>query len=314
MGSRHASRTVAGMRIATHDGSFHADECCAVAVLQLAEGDRALEVVRTRDPEVLAACDLRVDVGFRHDPATGDFDHHQAGGAGRRPDGVPYASFGLAWAHAGSAVCERLGGGADAVALHARVDHALVAGIDANDVGTQVAAPAFEGAPPTYGLAAIVGALNPAWDEPGDATSRQRAFDRAVDLARAVIEREVAGQAADLRAEAGVMDAIAAADDPRLVVLDSDLPWLRPVAEHAPEALYVVGPKSRGWGVQGVRKDPAAFPTRKPLPEAWAGRQGSDLAAVTGVADATFCHAARFLAVAASREGAHALAAAALVA
>ncbi len=68
------------MRVATHPGGFHADDVFAIAALRLVHGD--LEVVRSRDPEVLAAADLRVDVGGRYAPATGDFDHHQRGGAG----------------------------------------------------------------------------------------------------------------------------------------------------------------------------------------------------------------------------------------
>lgn len=303
------------MKLGTHDGSFHADECCAVAVVQLAHPDTTVDVVRTRDKDVLAACDLRVDVGFALNPDAGTFDHHQQGGAGTRPSGVPFASFGLLWNHLGHAVCERLGDGADPQTLHARVDDALVAGIDANDVGRAVTTPAFDGAPPAYGLASIIGALNRAWDEPDpDGAAERRAFDEAVAVARRTIEREVVRQAADLRAESRVRAAIDAAADPRVIELDADLPWLRPVADHAPQALYVIYPKTRGWAVQAVRLAPEAFPTRKPLPEAWAGKQAADLAAVSGVADASFCHAARFLAVAASRDGALALARAALAA
>jgi uncharacterized UPF0160 family protein len=172
------------MRLGTHDGSFHADDCCAVAVVQLAHPDETVEIVRTREQEALDGCDLRIDVGFRHDPATGDFDHHQAGGAGQRPDGVAYASFGLVWAHFGAGLCARLAAGADPALLHARVDEALVAGIDANDVGLAVSAPAFDGAPGVYGLASVLGALNLAWDEPGGAEAEQRAFEVAVAVAR----------------------------------------------------------------------------------------------------------------------------------
>ena len=83
------------MKVATHPGNFHADDVFAIAALELVHGP--LEVVRTRDPERQAAADLRVDVGGRSDPAAGDFDHHQKGGAGTRENGIPYASFGLVW-------------------------------------------------------------------------------------------------------------------------------------------------------------------------------------------------------------------------
>jgi len=83
------------MKVATHPGNFHADDVFAVAVLELVHG--SLEVVRTRDADAQAAADVRVDVGGRHDPASGDFDHHQKGGAGERENGIRYASFGLVW-------------------------------------------------------------------------------------------------------------------------------------------------------------------------------------------------------------------------
>ncbi|MGH2895464.1 MAG: MYG1 family protein, partial [Solirubrobacteraceae bacterium] len=59
------------MLIATHDGSFHADEVFAIAALGLL--GEPFEVVRTRDRDVLARADVRVDVGFRYDPSSGDF-------------------------------------------------------------------------------------------------------------------------------------------------------------------------------------------------------------------------------------------------
>jgi len=90
------------MKVATHPGNFHADDVFAVAVLQLVHGE--LEIVRTRDPELQAAADVRIDVGGRHDPATGDFDHHQNGGAGERANGIRYASFGLVWREHGEAL------------------------------------------------------------------------------------------------------------------------------------------------------------------------------------------------------------------
>ena len=92
------------MVIATHDGSFHADEVFAVAALGL--WDATAEVVRTRDPEALANADLRVDVGFRDDARAGDFDHHQRGFDAARANGVRYASFGLVWREFGVRICD----------------------------------------------------------------------------------------------------------------------------------------------------------------------------------------------------------------
>ncbi|MDD2786159.1 MAG: MYG1 family protein [Patescibacteria group bacterium] len=81
------------MKIGTHDGRFHSDETFSVAALLLVYPDA--EVVRTRDEDVLATCDIRVDVGRKYDPATGDYDHHQA--LPPRANGIKYSSLGIIW-------------------------------------------------------------------------------------------------------------------------------------------------------------------------------------------------------------------------
>ena len=286
------------MRVGTHDGTFHADEAFAVAALRLAED--AVTIVRSRDRERLAACDVRVDVGVRDDPASGDFDHHQKGGAGERANGIRYASFGLVWREVGERLC------GDA-AVAARVDDVLVQGVDAHDTGKTLSQSLIDGVQPMT-VSGVIAAMNPRWDEDGGAEDEDRRFAAAVDLAAGVLEREVAGAAAQARAARLVADAIAGAPDPRLIELDVGLPWRDAVVTTAPEALFVIYPKSNGWGLQTVPRELGSFANRVDLPAAWAGRSGSELAEVTGVSDAVFCHTGRFIAVAESREGIVALA------
>lgn len=293
------------MRVATHDGSFHADEVFATAALSLL--GEPLEVMRTRDPEVMAACDLRVDVGFAHDPAGGDFDHHQRGFDLRRSNGVSYASFGLVWQHYGKRICA---GDADAAA---QVDHVLVQGIDANDTGmTLVDLKIDDVAPMT--VSGVIGGLNARWDEDLTDEQERTRFDEAVGIAAPIIEREVASALSYRRAARVVSEAIEAATDPRVIELSENVPWKRVVVPGAPEALYVIYPKRQGFGLEAVPAELGSFANRRDLPEPWAGLDGPDLAALTGVADALFCHAKRFLAVARSREGIGALARQALAA
>jgi uncharacterized UPF0160 family protein len=291
------------MKVATHDGGFHADDVFAVAALRLA--DPELEVVRSRDPEVLETCDVRVDVGLRSDPAGGDFDHHQRGGAGVRDNGIPYASFGLVWAHVGPRLC----GGDERAAAH--VDQRLVQGVDAIDTGFTLSRPVVEGVRP-MDVSDVVDGFNPPWDEDPSPADRDARFARAVDLAAGVLERQIEAALARARAHELVRDAIARAGDPRLVELPRNMPWYEPVVTGAPEALYVTYPKSDGWALRAVPRELGAFGNRRDLPAAWAGLSGGELAAVTGVADATFCHSARFYAAAATRDGILALARAAL--
>ena len=61
----------------THDGSFHADEVTACALLQLFGRIEATKIVRSRDEKELARCEYVCDVGGIYDPAKKRFDHHQ---------------------------------------------------------------------------------------------------------------------------------------------------------------------------------------------------------------------------------------------
>jgi uncharacterized UPF0160 family protein len=286
------------MKVATHPGNFHADDVFAVAVLQLAHGP--LEVVRTRDPDLLAACDVRVDVGGRSDPSTGDFDHHQRGGAGERPNGIRYASFGLVWRHLGARLC----GDADTAAA---IDERLVQGVDAHDTGQAIVRSLVDDVRP-MSVSGVIAAMNPAWDEELTQAEEDARFLEAVELAAGILRREIAGGRAFQRAQRLVLEAIERAEDPRIIELERNMPWRETVVAHAPEALFVIYPKSDGWGMQAVPRAAGSFENRRSLPEAWAGLSGDELARVTGVPDAIFCHASRFYVSARTREGILALA------
>jgi uncharacterized UPF0160 family protein len=281
------------MRVATHPGNFHADDVFAIAVLGLVHGP--LDVVRTRDMAAQDAADLRVDVGGRSDPATGDFDHHQKGGAGERPNGIRYASLGLVWRAHG----EALAGGPEAAAA---IDERIVQGIDANDTGQTISQALIDDVRP-MSVSGVVAAMNPLWDEHLDPAEEDARFGEAVALATRILERELAGAAAFARAQQLVRDAIGRAADPRIIELDRNMPWRETVVTQAPEALYVMYPKTDGWGMQAVPQEVGAFANRRDLPAAWAGLSGDELAAATGVPDAVFCHTARFYVAAGSREG-----------
>jgi uncharacterized UPF0160 family protein len=287
------------MLIATHDGSFHADEVFAVAALGLL-GD-TVDVVRTRDRDTIERADMRVDVGFRDDPATGDFDHHQRDFASTRDNGVRYASFGLVWREFGARVC----GGDQEVAD--AVDQTLVQAVDANDTGQRLTQSLIDGVRPMT-VNAIIGGFNARWDETLTPEQERERFDAAVALARDILVREVASAASVRRAERMVREAIAAAPDPRIVDLPVNAPWKQVLVPEAADALFVIYPKRQGFGLEAVPRELGSFENRRDLPAAWGGLEGADLVTATGVEDALFCHAKRFLAVARSRAGVERLA------
>ncbi|MFT4035439.1 MAG: MYG1 family protein [Patulibacter sp.] len=285
------------LRVATHSGSFHADEVFALATLRLHFG--VIGIVRTRDADALDECDLRVDVGRKYDPQTGDFDHHQ-GDAGERANGIRYASFGLVWKHFGAQVC-----GSEAIADE--LDYSLVAPVDAGDNGQELCEPRFDGVGP-YQLGRLISGFGSKWDDEDRDGAEQQGFGEALMLADGIIRREIAQAQARARATGLVRQAIAAAPDPRIIEFDRGLPWKAVVMAEAPQALIVVYPREHDWGVQAVPADHGTFENRRDLPAAWAGLEGPELVAASGVSDAVFCHIGRFMAVAGSRDGALALA------
>ena len=282
------------MLIATHDGSFHADEVFAVAALGLL-GD-PVEVVRTRDREVLAQADLRVDVGFRDDASTGDFDHHQRDFEAARHNGVRYASFGLVWREFGARVCDGDQEVADAV------EETLVQAVDANDTGQQLTQSLIDGVHPMT-VNAIVGGFNARWDEGLSPAEENERFDQAAALAKGILAREVAFAAAGRRAQRIVREAITAAGDPRVVELPINAPWKQVLVPATADALFVIYPKRAGFGLEAVPRELGSFENRRDLPAKWGGLEGADLVAATGVEEALFCHAKRFLAVARTHAG-----------
>jgi uncharacterized UPF0160 family protein len=292
------------MQVATHPGNFHADDVFAVAVLGMVA--QPLTVVRTRDEALHAAADARVDVGGRSDSATGDFDHHQKGGAGERPNGIRYASFGLVWREHGAAVA-----GSEGAA--AAIDERVVQGVDANDTGQTITHPLVDGIVP-MSVSGVIAAMNPAWDESLTPEEEDARFHEAVGLATRILEREIAAAKAFDRARHLVQDAIERANGSGVIELDRNMPWREAVVTSAPDALFVIYPKSDGWGLQAVPRELGSFENRKQLPAEWAGLSGAELAAACGVEDAVFCHAARFYAAAGSREGIIALAEGAMAA
>ncbi len=93
--------------IVTHSSKFHPDDVFGVATLLLVmeKENTKVTVVRSRDADIVAHADYAVDVGGEYDSVRGRFDHHQIGGAGKRDNGIPYASFGLVWKTYGEILC-----------------------------------------------------------------------------------------------------------------------------------------------------------------------------------------------------------------
>lgn len=290
-------------KIVVHDGKFHADDLFAAAALRMyLKGD--CTIVRTRDQKEIDFAEYVIDVGGVYDPGQKRFDHHQKGGAGIRSNGIPYASFGLVWRKYGEEIC------GDAK-IAERIDAKLVCPIDADDNGFSIVQSTNAVTP--YGLQGVLYSMRPTWKE--DQSMYDASFMELLSFAEKLITREIIIARDALEAENLVEAAYQNALDKRCIELDKNYPFKEALTAH-PEPLYVVSPRSGDtkWKVECVPKNSFGFENRKSLPEAWAGLRDTDLARISGVPDAIFCHNGRFLCVAKTKEGAWALAKLALAA
>jgi len=289
--------------ICTHNNTFQADDVFAVAMLSFLHPDHTL--VRTRDEGIIKAADIVVDVGGVYDHRAMRYDHHQVGRAGARENGVLYSACGLIWRHYGVEICSLLStAGVDPAVVAARVDKRLIQPLDATDNGQRLntgGTPSFEGIS-QVSLSSVIAGFNPSWHEQHRDFDAQ--FNKAVALARSVLDNTIITECGTLLAEQGVIKALSARTDKRVLVLDSFLPWQEQAVQD-PDVLYAIFPDEAGtWMVQAVPPTLGSFDKRKPLPAHWGGLRNGDFSRVVGVTDGVFCHAGLFICGARTRESA----------
>ncbi len=283
--------------IVTHNGSFHADDVFAVATLILAFPKEKFEIVRTRDDEKIQKADFVVDVGRIYDSSKQRFDHHQGGGAGKRSSenstGIPYASFGLVWKEYGAKICGR-----EEAYI---VDQGLASFLDAADNGVDL----FESKRgiSNYSLASVVGAFNSTSLEED---RNDKTFLDIIWLGKKIIEREIASAKEFIYGKNEIKKEYERSKDKRFLVLDEKIEKevIYKVLGDYQEVLFVVHPYQGQWALRAARKEANSFESRKLLPEEWGGKEAAELQKITGVKDILFCHNARFIASAGSKEGA----------
>ncbi|XP_074990143.1 MYG1 exonuclease [Calonectris borealis] len=313
------------LRIGTHDGTFHCDEVLACYLLRLLPRYRDAEVVRTRDPQRLAQCDVVVDVGGEYDPERHRYDHHQRSFTesmrSLRPDKpwtTKLSSAGLVYCHFGSQILAGLLGqpedGPVVTALYDKLYENFVEEIDAIDNGIAQA----EGEPRyalTTTLSARVGHLNPRWNDPEQDT--EAGFRRAMELVGGeFMDRLDYYHRAWLPARALVEEAVRRRFevDASGVVLElpqGGCPWKEHVFSleqelALPDPLQLVLFPDRGgqWRVQSVPAGPRTFQSRLPLPEPWRGVRDEALSQLAGIPGCVFVHASGFIGGNRTREGA----------
>lgn len=286
--------------LVTHSGGFHADELLSSAILTRLYPDAQLQ--RSRDRQWITPAPDRIiyDVGGDFDREAQIFDHHQRPSP-LREDGQPFSSFGLIWAEYGRAYLTALAvPEQDIEAIHDKFDTKFVLPIDLLDNGA--VEPSVAGPLSALTLPALLGSLKPVFDD-ANPTADDEAFLAALPIVTALIEAEIRTMTAKARARSIVLTAIEAAGSSAILELPMGMPYGAALDQAgADHILFVVCPRGEDWTLGGIKLSNDTFEQRADLPAAWAGLTDAALEAACGVAGAKFCHNARFIAVADSRE------------
>ena len=212
-GSNPGAPTFSIMKIVTHDGKFHLDELFAIATLLLLYPDSDVE--RTRDEEVIANADIVVDVGGIYDVENRRFDHHQSGGAGKRTNGIPYASFGLVWKEYGLELCK------NDERVSSLMDKKIVQPIDAADSGYVLFKTTHREVAP-YLFENVIRALTPTWK---DEDSIDKAFFDIMPFLKLVLEKEIEKARYFFEDTMAVKESYKNSKDKEIIVLEHSYPW-----------------------------------------------------------------------------------------
>jgi uncharacterized UPF0160 family protein len=265
--------------VAVHDGSFHADEVCACALLvafQLVDRDK---IVRSRDPAVLQNCEYVCDVGGVYDPARKLFDHHQVTYQGS----LSSAGMVLAYLREKQLVTQK---------EYHFFNESLIRGVDDHDNGR---------APLTPGVCSfsqVISNFSPIEHE-ADNSVETAAFFQAVDFATGHMKRLHERFLYIAKSKQIVEETMRKFKD--CLIFDSSLPWQDNFfdldGEHHP-AMFVIMPSGKHWKLRGIPPNSHdRMKVRCPLPLEWAGIMQADLQKISGIPGAIFCHKGRFISV-----------------
>ena len=284
-------------------------------VLRTRDGDLAKDFFRAHEGHM----HVTLDVGGEYDVEVNDqlkLDHHQADFEMVQDiDGqeISYSSFGLAWGHLGQPFIERVFGASteEAKQIHEIVRKRLVAFVDGVDSGTWPYEPDR-----VYSYSHLISTLMPSVKS-GECKKINNAFAKAVCVAYENLML-VTQKAFDRVVKIPrIITSALEEQHGEILVLDEYIHWADdlPILDPEKRVKFVIYPDlNDDWMVQSVPvPEEGRFANRKALPEEWAGYRDTQLASITGVKDAIFCHKQRFIGGAHSQDGALRLAELALL-
>lgn len=267
-----------------HDGGFHADDVLAVVLLGALFPE--VEVNRTRN---VPADAFAVDVGG------GEYDHHMMPRPMWEKWGVPHCGASRLFTDPDFRTDFQQQLKIGPAGMDWLEEH-LFLPVCREDNGVQNT---------SNNLLAFIRHANPAWGKDTSPEAMDAAFKSAVYMATGIV-RVCLEQA---RAMDRAQEVLEGLPDEEIVGIPQGLPeWKSTLAGKTTKFVVYPGVKE-DWYVQSV--PPAAdrvFEQKVPHPEAWRGLRNEALSEASGLGGGVFCHAAGFLSVWKTEEGAWAAA------
>lgn len=306
------------MIIATHDGSFHADETLACAILTYIY-DKA-QIIRSRDPKQLETADLIIDVSGQNDHK--HFDHHSNEFNLKRDNGINYATAGLMWLKFGTPYLKKIAQEFfsfeqrneinDAIyqAAFERIDREVMYMVDLNDNGQLNTYINQTCGAKTPEQKEIMDKLNEFYQCSPDipylvamqnlpnisGADQNKTFLNTVKFLRQIMIN-IAINA--LSTECGIAKVLEAYDGSELLIMHEKLPWTQAVMAHfdtfTPCQLAIYPDRKRGWRIQALPFSKAErFKNKLLAPKSWRGLDEQALDEASGLKGTIFVHRSGF--------------------
>lgn len=254
----------------THNGKFHADDVFSTAFLKYLNPDIIIERKSNKEASTM----IQMEDVIVYDVGRGEYDHHDPHNVVTRPDGTPYASFGLLWHDYGPTLVSK--------ELVSKFDEDFIKAIDFADNGGPID-------PMSYAISMF---------------DVRKEFIDAVDFASQILSRMLN----KLRIIDGCLLHLynlceeTSSEGYHTVVMTQEIELWESVVNSFESIYFVIYPSARGgYSAHGV----PIYGTRNtkiPFPKEWTTKSASELNQI--IPGLTFCHAKQFMINAATLTGA----------
>jgi len=272
--------------LGTHDGTFHADEVTACALLLIYKLIDEDKVFRTRNVEELKSCEYVCDVGKIYDPKLKRFDHHQGDYTGD----LSSAGMILKYLLDKKIITEK---------IYTYLNDNFVHGVDLHDIGKIK----LERGVCTFSM--VIANFLPI-DYECLENEMNQSFFTAVHFTKGYIQKMLLRFDYIQKCKEAVQAAMEKGKS--FLIFDKEIPWQEAFFELGGKthpAKFLIMPSGPHWKLRAI---PPTYEnrmaTRQPLPQEWAGLYDEGLKKVTHIDGAVFCHKGRFISIWETKEDA----------